>query len=292
MFIEEIIQGNPLLNNGFVSLEPLNGGLNNQTFKVITEKKSFVVRINGKQNEYLNVTRSSEVEIMKKAAREGFAPKVITAHNQGRYVVTEFIDGQMISSDDLNTEHSKKLIISHLKKIHAMKDNERQCSPYHFIERYISGADELNVKHPKGLSPFLKKAEVIAQKRSDDKQFTGRFCHNDYFTVNMISSGPLLYIIDWEMSGSGDIFFDLATIPFSCRFSEEQEKEWLKLYFETYEEEQFQILQELKFMHMVRECAWGMFYSGIDEKKVNHDFNYYKHTLYVLERLQRGINYL
>jgi hypothetical protein len=36
---------------------------------------------------------------------------------------------------------------------------------------------------------------------------------------------------------------------------------------------------------MVRECAWGRFYSGIDEKKVNHDFNDYKHTLYVLERL-------
>jgi thiamine kinase-like enzyme len=38
----------------------------------------------------------------------------------------------------------------------------------------------------------------------------------------------ILYIIDWEMSGSGDVFFDLATIPFSCKFSEEQEKEWLK----------------------------------------------------------------
>jgi thiamine kinase-like enzyme len=281
MNIEQIIQENSLLKKGLVSYEPLNGGLNNQTFKVITKQKSFVVRINGKQNEYLKVTRNSEVEIMEAASKEGITPKVVIAHQPEKYIVTEFIDGRMISEDDLNDEIMKKLIIHHLKKIHGMKTTNRSCSPYHFIDRYMDGANELHVKHPDGLLPFLKKAEEIDHKRSYDKQYNGRFCHNDFFTVNMLTSAEQLFIIDWEMAGSGDIFFDLATIPFSSRFSEEREKEWLTLYFGNYEEEQFQILQEMKFMHMVRECAWGMFYSGLDEHKVNHDFDYYKHTLYV-----------
>jgi thiamine kinase-like enzyme len=292
MIIKNIIQNTPIAKEGIVSIEQLNGGLNNETYKVTTKQRALVVRINGRHNKYLNLTRQSEMIVMEEASLKGYAPKVLISDNPDRFVITEFIEGRMISNEDLNDLGTREQILGHLKKIHKMDIIGRQCSPLNFIERYIDGAEKFQVKIPDGLKPFLKKAEKIDDQRSRDKQYNGRFCHNDYFTVNMIKSGPQIYVIDWEMSGIGDVFFDLATIPFSCRFSEIQEKEWLRSYFETYDDEQYEILQDLKLMHMVRECAWGLFHSGIKENKVNHDFDYYKHMLYVLERLQQGIIYL
>lgn len=101
----------------------------------------------------------------------------------------------------------------------------------------------------------MQRVEDIAYKRSGDKAYNNKFCHNDSFTCNMIYSNNNLQVIDWELSGYGDVFFSLAIIPFFNRFTKPQEKAWLKLYFGHYEEEQYMILQDMKFMNMVREVA-------------------------------------
>lgn len=284
----EHIQEIPQLYNDFISVERLSGGLCNQTYKVRTKQNMYVLRVNSNQNEYLNLTRRSEVEVMKLANREGFGPAVIAGDQPERYVVTEFIEGRMLSQEDLQDFDIKRIIIERLKKIHCMEGSSRQCSPYHLIHGYIKGAEQLQVKHPEGLSGFLHRVEEITQKRSDDKAYNNKFCHNDSFTCNMIYSNHNLQVIDWELSGIGDVFFDLAIIPFSNRFTADQEKDWLKLYFGYYEEEQYMILQDMKFMNMVREVVWGMLYSGLNKASVNHDFDYYKHSEYVIKRLEQG----
>ncbi|WP_419875435.1 phosphotransferase [Candidatus Pristimantibacillus sp. PTI5] len=99
--VEEIIREVPELNYEFLSFESLNGGLCNQTYKIQMKQSKYVLRINNRQNEYLNLTRRSEVEVMKKANHEGFAPKVISGNYPEQFVVTEFIEGRMLEKDDL-----------------------------------------------------------------------------------------------------------------------------------------------------------------------------------------------
>ncbi|MDQ0061592.1 thiamine kinase-like enzyme [Paenibacillus harenae] len=289
MKVEEIIREVPELNNEFVSIESLRGGLSNQTYKVQTREHTYVLRINSRQNEYLNLTRRSEVEMMKKASREGFAPHVISSNFPEQFVVTEFVEGRMLEKDDLKDDHIKGMIMDRLIRIHRMEGHGRICTPYDLIHGYLKGADQFQVKQPDGLNRLLHRVEEIMHWRSNDKEYNNKFCHNDTFLCNMIYTGQQLQIIDWELSGVGDVFFELALVPFTNQFSETDEREWLKLYFGYFEEEAFHILQDMKFVSMVREAAWGMFYSGLTKGENHHDFDYYKHAEYCIQRIEQGI---
>ncbi|MDF2715567.1 MAG: aminoglycoside phosphotransferase, partial [Paenibacillus sp.] len=97
MSIHAVIKEIPQLSRDFVSVERLSGGLCNQTYKVHAGQKTYVLRVNSNQNEYLNLTRRSEVEVMKQANRGGISPSVIAEEQPERYVVTEFVEGRMLA---------------------------------------------------------------------------------------------------------------------------------------------------------------------------------------------------
>ncbi|TYP78953.1 phosphotransferase [Paenibacillus methanolicus] len=296
MDMETVIRGIPLFHDKDVSCEPLNGGLSNETYKLTCEGKAYVLRVFGRQADYLALTRGSEIELIRAFHREIHSPAVLYADPGETFAVLEYIEGRMANGDDLLDDERSRRIVTRLKEIHQSVDiaavSARPCSPYQLVERYLSGADRLHVKRPHGLSPLLTKMEQIAYRRSFDKTHGQRFCHNDYYLFNLIWTldGADLVVVDWELSGVGDVFFDLASIPFTNRFTPEQEKQWLHAYFGYYEEEQYAILQDMKYMNMLRECAWGLLHSGMTHNQVNHDFNYYQHAERVIERLQQGYN--
>ncbi|WP_284239690.1 phosphotransferase [Paenibacillus glycanilyticus] len=289
MEVEDIIRNIPELASEFLSFENLDGGLCNKTFKILTKQKAYVLRINSKQNEYLNLTRHSEIEVMKKAHCDGFSPKVIASDFPEQFVITEFIEGRMLEKEDLADENIKSMIMHRLKLIHEMEGQDRKCTPYDLIHGYLKGADSFQVKRPDGVNRILDRVEKIAYQRSNDKEYNNKFCHNDSFLCNMIYTGDKLQIIDWELSGIGDIFFELTLIPFTNQFSEAEEREWLKLYFGHFEEDTFRIFQSMKYVSMVREVAWGLFYSGLTKEDKHKEFDYYKFAEYCIERIENGI---
>ena len=71
----------PLFRNQAVSYEPLNGGLSNQTYKLVCGGTVYVLRIHGKQTEYLKLTRSSEVDVMRSMSDAKVAPLVLYTHD-------------------------------------------------------------------------------------------------------------------------------------------------------------------------------------------------------------------
>jgi thiamine kinase-like enzyme len=192
---------------------------------------------------------------------------MISSYAPEQFVIIEYIEGRMLEKDDLKNESIKKMIMERLKRIHCLEGHGRTCTPYNLIYGYLKGADPFQVKRPDGLSRILQRVERIAYHRSNDKEFNYKFCHNDSFLCNMIYSNQQLQIIDWELSGVGDVFFELTLIPFTNQFSEADERDWLKLYFGHCEEDAFRIFQDMKFVSVVREVAWGMFYSEITKKK-------------------------
>jgi thiamine kinase-like enzyme len=291
MLVDELISRIPELSEGLLRYERLSGGLCNQTYKVITKSRPLVLRINSSQNEYLNLTRGSEVEVMKFAHREGFAPDVVVSHDPEQFVVTEFVEGRTLERADLNDDRIKGMIMDQLKRIHRMKVDGRICSPYTLIFGYLKGADQFQVRHPEGLTRILNRVEQIAHERSYDKQFNGKFCHNDSFLCNMIYAGEELKVIDWELSGIGDVLFELTLIPISNQFGEAEDREWLSSYIGYDDDDLFRAYQDMKFVSMVREVAWGMFFSGLTKDDPYHDFDYYKIAEHCIERIEQGIYY-
>jgi thiamine kinase-like enzyme len=191
----------------------------------------------GQQTDYLNFTRESEIEVMRSFQKVIHSPSVLYMDPNKTYVLLEYIKGRALTGEDLRDATLIQLIIDRLKSIHDSVDisavASRPCTPYQLVESYLRGAEKLQVKLPEGLNQVLNKMGQLAYRRSLDKTYSQRFYHNDYYPFNLIWSPPCkeLYVVDWELSGVGDIFFDLAAIPFSNRFTVLQEKNWVQSYF-------------------------------------------------------------
>ena len=82
MKIGDIIESDALFRNSkSLTHEPLNGGFSNETHIVTCDGLKHVVKINYAQNEYLKLSRKTELEAQSKAAVMGIAPKVLSDIN-------------------------------------------------------------------------------------------------------------------------------------------------------------------------------------------------------------------
>lgn len=271
-----------------ISYSPLNGGFVNCTYKVDVDGNSYVLRINGSQNSFLNLRREDEVEVVRKVNELGFAPKVYIVENKSDYLITEFINGSIIKRPEIHDPTIIKKVAMMLTKVHEITGVSRECSPFFLIQKYLEGAKLLNVVIPSDLEILLKKVDEIENRSSKYGAIITKYCHNDYYTFNIIKKDESLFVIDWELSGVGNIFFDLATISFSNAFSKEEDDILLKQYFGFIEDEHKTLLYDMKYMNMLREATWALLHSGMEIKKINHNINYYNVALLHIERLKNG----
>ncbi|MGG7078595.1 phosphotransferase [Clostridium sardiniense] len=273
-----------------ITYEPLNGGLSNVTYKVKVDNKFYVLRINSNQNEYLDLSREEEQNAIIEASKLGIAPNVFSTANKKDFLITEFIEGKSIETEKMHNPELIKNVTETLLKIHSLKGIERKSSPFDLIRGYLNGAQELKVVFPDRLYKYLERMEKIELQRSKDKENINKYCHNDYHTAyNMILNEEKLTVIDWELSGIGDVFFDLATISSDNRFSIEEDKILLESYFGVFDKEKLNTLNDMKFICMLREIAWALMHEGMNIERVNFNMNYYEFANHVLDRLNQGL---
>jgi thiamine kinase-like enzyme len=289
MSIQEIISTDPLFKNREnLTYEPLNGGFSNETYLVHDGGNKYVVKINFAQNEYLRLTRRTELEAQSKAAAMGIAPKVLSDMEQDGYSISEYIEGHLMQHDEIKQEENIVKIASALKKIHSITGIDRVNSAYDLIDGYVKGIEEFGISLPEGYHEILTRTEIIRERRSRDRSNNNKYCHNDILGNNLLFDGKNITVIDWELSGTGDPYMDLASIPYSNNFSEEEDKMLLTAYFGCYEDEMLLNLKDLRYIGLVREVVWSFFFAGLNRKSVNHDFDYYGAGCYVLDRIKKG----
>jgi len=265
---------------------PLDGGFVNFTYKVEVNGNCFVLRINGNQNDYLGLSRQDEVKVMRLAGEMGIAPKVLP-QSTSEYLITEFIDTHTLSYEEIRQPSMLQNAVNVLKKIHGIQGINRYFSPFDLVGKHLEGMKGLNV-FPQELEDFLPEIDEIKKRFDNGAAYRKAYCHNDYYRFNVLNADEKLYVIDWELSGNGDIFFDLATISFHEAFSPEQDEFMLKCYFNQVEPEHLIALRDMKYMNMLREATWGLLHSGMNEDTVNHDMNYYEHGINTLGKLKKG----
>lgn len=62
----------------------------------------------------------------------------------------------------------------------------------------------------------------------------------------------------------------------------------LKIYIQDYFLDMYIHLKSLKYVGLVREVLWALFYGGLQLKSVNHNMDYYGAANYALDRLKQG----
>ena len=194
-----------------VEVQALAGGTTNATYRVRTRMGSFVVRLHEAYTLDLGVDRQREAVLHELAGGAGLASRVLAADPEGRYLVTEFLDGSPWRLADMADAGCLQDLAHTLAEVHALpvpcvKRQDLQG----LLERHVTQLASLDAAAAGELARQVARAQDILARQAD----AGRkacVVHGDLAHTNMIGQGrPRL--IDWEYAAVGDPLLDLACL--------------------------------------------------------------------------------
>jgi thiamine kinase-like enzyme len=261
-----------------LELEPLGGGITNHNFKVVLERETFVLRIGGKDTELLGIDRASEHGASLIAAELGVGPEVAAFVEPEGYLVTRFIEGRPIPTEEMSRPATVRRVVAALRLVHDGPPIPGRFDSFRVVEVYAATAAAHEVRVPDDYAW----AKEIADEIEATRRREAVACHNDLLNANFIDDGARIRIVDWEYAGMGDRFFDLANFSINHEFGEEANRALLEAYFDALRDEDLRSLRLMRFMSDFREAMWGVLQQGISEL----DFDFVAYATEHFERLR------
>jgi len=242
--------------SGDVDIEPLSGGLSNESFKVTNGDKAYVVRF-GKDFPFHHVFRAREAMSAEAAAKVGVAPALV--HAEPGVLVIEYIEGKTLSADDVISEIPR--VADLIRRYHHAMPKEVSGPgfmfwPFHVIRDYAHTLKAGNSRKTGELLGYLELAEELERVQLPLSIIFG---HNDLLPGNLIDDGQRLWLIDFEYAGFSTAMFDLAGLASNAGFDEEQSAMLLALYFGRQPERALiQSHAAMQCASLLREAMWSM----------------------------------
>ena len=261
-------------------IEVLGGGITNRNFKVVLDDGAYVLRIGGKDTELLGIDRRVEHEASLAAAAVGVGPDVIAFVEPEGYLVTRFIEGDVVEAEAIRRPEALRRVAQSLRAVHAGPPIASRFDPFRVVESYAATAAMHGVVVPDAFAPARETANRIERARGPAPE---RPCHNDLLNANFIDDGSRIRIVDWEYAGMGDVFFDLANFAVNNGLSPDESRDFLRLYFGEARPEHERRLTLMRFMSDFREAMWGVVQQAVSDLDV--DFRAYADEHF--ERLHR-----
>ena len=242
--------------NGPLAIEPLKGGLSNESYKVTDDDQAYVVRF-GQDFPFHHVFREREVMTSQAAAAVGLGPRV--AYAEPGMIVLDFIDGKTLDADDVkdNIPRIADLTIRfHQTMPHHVSGPAFMFWPFHVIRDYAKTLETGNSRMGPKLPGYLRLAEELEDVQVPLPIIFG---HNDLLPGNFIDDGERLWLIDFEYGGFSTAMFDLAGIASNAEFDQEQAAMLLALYFRRQPEgELLRSHAAMQCASLLREAMWSM----------------------------------
>ncbi len=244
-------------------------GMTNQNYRVTVDGELFVLRISGQNTARLGINRAHELAALRSAAAAGLAPQVVAFLPPEGHLVTRWVKGRHWYTPEYRTPAQVRLLTETVKRIHALPANGAVFSPFQRVRSFLETARSFNVPLPNGFESYLTTLNAIQIDQQNDPSDWQRICHNDLVSVNYlyIEETKKIIVLDWEFSGLGDIYYDLATVVYTHDsdgpISPELEFEMLRCYFVSVTSLQRRRLLGMKYMLMLFSGMWGLAQHGM-----------------------------
>jgi thiamine kinase-like enzyme len=247
----------------------LSGGITNRNFRVDVNGVSFVLRVGGNDTNLLGIDRKVEHAASLRAAEVGVGPEVIAFVESKGWLVTRFIDGRAVPPQELRTPEGIRRVAAVIRKIHEAAAIPGRFDAHLVVDQYRDEAKKHGVSIPAEFDHAHYASERIRRARGPQPQVP---CHNDLLNANFLDDGAIR-IVDWEYSGMGDRFFDLANLSVNHDFGIEEDRLLLEAYFGVERDADLAALRLMRLMSDFREAMWGVLQSGIST--LDFDFKQY-----------------
>lgn len=267
--VQEIIARIPAWQNqGNIQLEQI-AGLTNTNYRVTVNDERFVLRVSGQNTEHLGINRAHELAALRSAGQVGLGPEVVASLSPEGHLVTRWVEGRHWTAQEYRSTKNVRLLTETVKRIHALPPNGAVFSPFQRVDAFLQIARNHNVLQPAELNSCLETMRSVEVEQQRDPSDWQRMCHNDLVSVNYIYLDTVdsIIVLDWEFSGLGDIYYDLAAVVYTHdsdgAISPDLEMEMLKCYFGSVTAFQQRRLLGMKFMLMLFTGMWGLAQHGM-----------------------------
>ena len=253
--VEERIRALPLWN-GSISIEPLKGGLSNESFLVVDASGKHVVRF-GRDFPFHHVYREREIMTARAAAAAGFAPEVQFA--EPGVMVSAFLGAKTYGGDDVRENRIR--IANLMRSFHTEMPKHVSGAGFmfwvfHVIRDYARSLKAGNSRMTPHLPSYLALAEELEQVQTPLPVIFG---HNDLLPANFLDDGEKLWLIDFEYAGFNTAMFDLAGAASNAGMTGEESDQLLNAYFGHEPDEKLRrSYAAMQCASLLREAMWSM----------------------------------
>ena len=257
--LEDFICNDLKLDKSKVRIISKLNSLNNTCYKVEYLNKEYFMRIYD-SNTY-NLIK--EKNIMTLCFQNNITPKTYYFSTKTGNVITEWIDGHCPSEAEFSSYDFIKKLVDKLKLLHNLK-TDNLFNPFDEIINNLNKCKLLNLPLPSYIDELVNTLHKLENYCLNNMDYG--LCHNDLNPSNIILSKNQLYLVDYEFSAYGDIFYDLAYL--SWLMTSKGRKILLETYFEKPDEYHKQKLSYYIFVVKFWNATWSLL------KSVNNDHNY------------------
>jgi thiamine kinase-like enzyme len=265
------------------TIRPLRGGLTNRNYLVTSRGQRFVLRIAGENSALLGIDRLVEHSCARLAFNVGIGPEVVAFLPEHHAMLNRFVPGRTLRSRDLRTPATLHRLVRALRKYHESSGGAGAFAPFKTIRRYYLEAKKRKAAFPSTMTQALETLDHI-EAMIEPPEFLHN-CHNDLLRSNFIHHRDSIWILDWEYSGKGDLFFDLGNLAANNIFSHEQEVTLLRFYFGEARASALQRLRLMRLVSEMREATWGFLQTRISTLNID----YLSYALLHLGRFLKGL---
>src|SRR6266550_4858923 len=264
-----------------VTVSPLSGGLTNENYLVEAGGQRYVMRIPGTSTDLLAIDRANELYNARAAASTGVGPVVLEHLPQLDIMVLEFIPGETMSAQTLQSASMARRMAESFKRLHAAPRFLNDFDMFRLIESYLRIIEEHHVAIP---ADYRERLPLVADIERAVKlgALPSVSCHNDLLCENFIDDGHELRIVDYELSGNNDACFDLGNTAQEASFDAELRAVLCEAYFGRLDRQQLARMNLFALMSDVGWTLWG----AIQAKISTLDFDF---TDYYTTRWNRAL---
>jgi thiamine kinase-like enzyme len=256
-------------------VRPLEGGITNRNYRVNFGGDEYVVRLPGKDTNLLGIDREAERLATKQAAGLGIGPKVAAMFEDPACLVTCFVEGRELTSEQLRGQDVLAEVAQGLRAFHdSGLELPTEFQVYDVVREYADVAGSRGGQLPGAYDGALRRAGAIVEAVGDHPEHQPRPNHNDLLAANFLQSAEHVVIVDWEYAGMGDPFFDLGNFAVNNELQDDDEGRLLEAYFgEPATPRREAALKLFRFMSDFREAMWGVVQGSVSE--LDFDFGEY-----------------
>jgi thiamine kinase-like enzyme len=245
------------------SWEVLGSGLTRHNVKVtLDDEETFVLRLVGPETEALGIDRGVEREACLAAAAVGVGPRVEAFVEPSGPLVTRWLPGHPLTPEDVRSEEALRRVAAALRVVHRGPPLPRRYHAFEVVEDLRSTAFAHGAELPPEYVRARQLARRIAQARGPTPE---RPCHNDLVCANLIDDGTRIRIVDWEVAGMGDVFFDLASVAVDAELDADARRLLLEAYGRFVRPQDERALELMRFMVVYRDALWGVVQGAVAE---------------------------